>query len=110
MPGSLPAAPRVLVLDMETQRSAEEVGGWDQMERMGLAVAVAQDLASGEVRVYLEDEVDVFCADLFAAEPIIGFNVRRFDFAVLRGYRTWTTRPCRPWTSWRRSTRPSAFG
>jgi DEAD/DEAH box helicase domain-containing protein len=79
--------PRVLVLDLETQRSAEEVGGWDNCDRMGLAVAVTADLATGETRVYTEAQVDDLLADLSAAACIIGFNLRRFDFAVLRGYR-----------------------
>lgn len=82
-----PAAPRILVLDVETQRSAEEVGGWDRADKMGLAVAVTQDLETGEVAVYTEAEVDQLLAALVAARRIIGFNVRRFDFAVLRGYR-----------------------
>jgi DEAD/DEAH box helicase domain-containing protein len=85
--GAFGPAPRMLVLDIETQRSAEEVGGWDNIEKMGLAVAVAQDLQTGETRVYLETDVDALLADLWAAETIIGFNIRRFDFAVLRGYR-----------------------
>jgi DEAD/DEAH box helicase domain-containing protein len=84
---SLPAAPRVLVLDVETQRSADEVGGWDHADRMGLAVAVTQDLATGEVRVYPEDLVEELLEELAAAALIIGFNVRRFDYSVLRGYR-----------------------
>ena len=84
---SLPAAPRVLVLDVETQRSADEVGGWDHADRMGLAVAVTQDLTTGEVRVYPEDLVEELLEELAAAALIIGFNVRRFDYSVLRGYR-----------------------
>lgn len=79
--------PRVLVLDIETQRSAEEVGGWDNCDRMGLAVAVTQDLETGEMRVYTEADVEDLLADLTAAACIIGFNLRRFDFGVLRGYR-----------------------
>ena len=87
-PTSVPVAPRVLVLDVETQRSAEEVGGWDNADRMGLAVAVTQDLHTGEVRVFTEDQVGALLTDLTSAGRIIGFNVRRFDFSVLRGYRS----------------------
>lgn len=86
-PVSLPAPPRVLVLDIETQRSADEVGGWDRADRMGLAVAVTQDLDTGEVQVYTEERVDVLLDELSRAALIIGFNLRRFDFSVLRGYR-----------------------
>ncbi|HSB70845.1 MAG TPA: DEAD/DEAH box helicase [Candidatus Methylomirabilis sp.] len=84
---ALPAGPRILVLDVETRRSAEEVGGWDRSDRMGLAVAVTADLATGESRVYTEEQVDALLDELLAAACIIGFNVRRFDFAVLSGYR-----------------------
>jgi len=74
-------------LDVETQRSADEVGGWDNADRMGLAVAVTQDLVTREVQVYTEDQVDALLAELSRAALIIGFNVRRFDYSVLRGYR-----------------------
>ncbi len=87
-PASLPAAPHVLVLDVETQRSAEDVGGWDNADRMGLAVAVTQDLDTREVRVYAEEQVDALVDELSRAALIIGFNLRRFDFTVLRGYRS----------------------
>ncbi len=80
-------APRVLVLDIETQRSAEEVGGWENCNRMGLAVAVLSDVETGETRVYTEAQVDDLLAELASAACIIGFNLRRFDFGVLRGYR-----------------------
>ncbi len=84
---SPPRTPSVLVLDLETQRSAEEVGGWENASRMGLAVAVTADLATGEMRVFTEEQVDDLLHDLSTAAGIIGFNLRRFDFAVLRGYR-----------------------
>ncbi|HSD52096.1 MAG TPA: DEAD/DEAH box helicase, partial [Candidatus Methylomirabilis sp.] len=85
--GSPARTPSVLVLDLETQRSAEEVGGWEHANRMGLAVAVTADLATGEMRVYTEEQVDDLLHDLSTAAGVIGFNLRRFDFAVLRGYR-----------------------
>jgi DEAD/DEAH box helicase domain-containing protein len=85
--GSAAKTPRVLVMDLETRRSAEEVGGWDNADRMGLAVAVTADLFTGEMRTYTEDQVDDLLQALATAAGIIGFNLRRFDFAVLRGYR-----------------------
>jgi myo-inositol-1-phosphate synthase len=51
------APPKVLVLDVETQRSAEEVGGWEHRERMGMAVAVTHDLAADNVHVGPSDFV-----------------------------------------------------
>jgi DEAD/DEAH box helicase domain-containing protein len=81
-----PAAPTAIVVDLETQRSAEEVGGWEHPEKMGLAVAVVYDLDVGEFRVYGESHVNGLIDELTRARLIVGFNLRRFDFAVLRGY------------------------
>ena len=88
VPAPRPGAPRVLVLDIETQRSAEEVGGWDRCDRMGVAVAVAADVETGAATVYTEERVDALFRDLLSAACIIGFNLRRFDFGVLAGYRS----------------------
>jgi DEAD/DEAH box helicase domain-containing protein len=82
--GTLP--PKVLVLDVETQRSAEEVGGWDHRDKMGLAVAVTHDLGTGISRVYLERDAPALLADLASADLVVGFNVRRFDYGVLQPY------------------------
>jgi hypothetical protein len=58
-PLGLAALPqRFVVFDLETQRSAEEVGGWQRAERMGVAVAVVYDSQLGDFLTYLEDEVD----------------------------------------------------
>lgn len=75
-----------IVFDLETQRSAEDVGGWEHRDRMGLAVGVVYDLDRGEFRVYTERQVDALISDLVRARLIVGFNVRRFDFDVLRAY------------------------
>jgi len=78
--------PSAIVFDLETQRSAEEVGGWEHREKMGLAVGVIYDLDRSEFRVYTEAAVSGLIAELTRARLIVGFNVRRFDFEVLRGY------------------------
>ncbi len=78
--------PPALVFDLETQRSAEDVGGWEHRHRMGLAVGVVYDLDRAEFRVYTEAQVDALISELSRARLIIGFNLRRFDYDVLRGY------------------------
>ncbi len=80
---------RILVFDLETQRSAEEVGGWGNASRMGLALAVVYDVTAGEYRTYREADVHRLLLDLVMADCVIGFNIDRFDLAVLSGYTEW---------------------
>ncbi|SVE19796.1 uncharacterized protein METZ01_LOCUS472650, partial [marine metagenome] len=42
-PVKVDSGPRVQVFDLETQKSAEEVGGWGNIHKMGLAVGVVWD-------------------------------------------------------------------
>lgn len=83
--GTAPA-PRLVYFDLETQRSAEEVGGWHNAHLMRLALAVTFDGREQAFRCYREAEVEALLEDLAAADLVVGFNVRRFDYRVLRGY------------------------
>jgi len=74
------------VFDLETKRSAEEVGGWSRAERMGISVGVVYDSELDGFVTYLEEEVDQLVAHLQRAELVVGFNNRRFDYRVLTGY------------------------
>jgi DEAD/DEAH box helicase domain-containing protein len=80
------AADHVLVFDLETQRSAEDVGGWGFASKMGLALAVVYDVARDVYRTYYEADVDRLLLDLAFADRVVGFNIDRFDLAVLSGY------------------------
>lgn len=73
-----------IVLDLETKRWAEEVGGWVP-ERFGLAVAVTWDEKNGFREWYRED-VEALVTELSAFDRVIGFNVVRFDYRVLAAY------------------------
>ena len=79
-------AGHVLVFDLETQRSAEDVGGWGFASKMGLALAVVYDVARDVYRTYYEADVDRLLLDLAFADRVVGFNIDRFDLAVLSGY------------------------
>jgi DEAD/DEAH box helicase domain-containing protein len=87
-PAPVAAKGRVLFFDLETRRSAEEVGGWGRVHEMGLALAVVYDEMAGDFRTYFEHDVDRLLVDLLSADRVVGFNVKRFDYAVLRGYRS----------------------
>lgn len=74
------------VFDLETQKSAEEVGGWHQAERMGVSIAVLYDSKSGEFLYYKEKDIADFMARLTSFDLVVGFNSRRFDNRVLSAY------------------------
>ncbi|MGD1996008.1 MAG: ribonuclease H-like domain-containing protein [Anaerolineae bacterium] len=78
----------LLVLDLETQHTAAEVGGWDHIRDMRLAVAVTYDPAADLYRVYKENDASHLISDLRAAELVVGYNLHRFDYEVLRAYTT----------------------
>jgi DEAD/DEAH box helicase domain-containing protein len=78
--------PRLLLFDLETQRSAEEVGGWHNAHLMRLALAVVYDAREGRFETYREAGVARLLERLREADLVVGFNVRGFDYRVLRGY------------------------
>jgi DEAD/DEAH box helicase domain-containing protein len=77
---------RVVVFDIETRLSADEVGGWNNKNKMRVAVAVAHDSANGEFKVFFEEQVPELLTLLKSADLVVGFNSRNFDYAVLGGY------------------------
>jgi DEAD/DEAH box helicase domain-containing protein len=88
---SLPAVMGVFpggygVFDLETQRSAEEVGGWNRAEKMGISVAVVYDSRLDGCVTYLEHEIPSLISHLQELELVVGFNIKRFDYRVLAGY------------------------
>ncbi|EGJ49639.1 DEAD/DEAH box helicase [Desulfocurvibacter africanus] len=82
---SSPSPSRFVVLDVETRRSAAEVGGWHRARDMGVSVAVAYDSTTDVFHTFGQDELDGLCELLSGVELVVGFNVRRFDYAVLSG-------------------------
>jgi DEAD/DEAH box helicase domain-containing protein len=77
---------RFAVFDVETKRSAAEVGGWHRAERMGISVAVLYDSDSDSFKTYLEKDVPELISDLKTFDLVVGFNNKRFDNKVLSAY------------------------
>jgi DEAD/DEAH box helicase domain-containing protein len=78
--------PSTVLFDVETLRSAADVGGFGNCHRMGVAIAVACFLEEGRFATFGEAQVGELAAALRRATLVVGFNVKRFDYRVLAGY------------------------
>lgn len=76
----------IVYFDLETQRTANDVGGWANKDRMGMSVGVTYSTATGEYAIYPEGEVEALIRQLRRADLVVGYNVINFDFHVLMGY------------------------
>ena len=74
------------VFDLETQRSAQEVGGWHRADLMKVSCGVLYDSAADRCFEFLEEQVPDLIDHLKTLECVIGFNSKRFDYNVLKGY------------------------
>ncbi|QGY41982.1 DEAD/DEAH box helicase [Pseudodesulfovibrio cashew] len=80
-----PAPKRYGVLDIETRYSADEVGGWNRADRMGVSIACVYDSEDGAMHDYEQDRMDDLVSHLKDFDLVIGFNHVKFDYAVLGG-------------------------
>ncbi len=76
----------IVYFDLETKKSADEVGGWDKISQMGMSIGVTYSSATGEYKIYHEKGVDDLIRELQRADLVVGFNNLRFDYEVLHGY------------------------
>ena len=76
----------IVYFDLETQRTANDVGGWDRKTDMGMSLAVTYSSNLNEYRIYSEKRVDDLIHQLLRADLVVGFNVVNFDYQVLMGY------------------------
>jgi DNA polymerase III epsilon subunit-like protein len=76
----------LVYFDLETQKSADEVGGWNNIRDMRMSIGVTYSTARGEYRIYGESQVNDLLTELQRADLVIGFNNLRFDYEVLHHY------------------------
>jgi DEAD/DEAH box helicase domain-containing protein len=85
-PAVAPPTHRIVYFDLETQRSAQEVGGWHNAHLMRVALAVTYDSETRRFETFSESAVHALVERLREADLVVGFNIIAFDYAVLRGY------------------------
>ena len=75
--------PKRLVLDLETKRSFDEVGGAENRAQLGVSVVGVYDYTEDRFLTFRETQFGELSVLLKSAEEIIGFNLIGFDWPVL---------------------------
>ena len=75
----------ILYFDLETKYSAAEVGGWGNIEDMGMSVGVIWDNSDNQFHVYIEHQIQEMVEHFYRADQIVGFNHIGFDYRVVAG-------------------------
>lgn len=75
-----------IVFDLETQKDFNEAGGRDKHHLLKISVLGLYSYSQDKYYCFTEDEI-YRAAEMFQeADQIIGFNIKHFDFEVLRPY------------------------
>lgn len=77
---------RMVFFDLETQKLAQDVGGWKNTHLMRVSLGVLFDTAENRFFTFYEDRVDDLINHLEKADLVVGFNVKHFDYRVLSAY------------------------
>ncbi|CAN5628509.1 hypothetical protein BH24DEI1_BH24DEI1_00570 [soil metagenome] len=72
-----------LVLDLETRRSFDEVGGAHNRAQLGVSVVGVYHYHGDRYACYREEAWGALAEELRAAERVIGFNLVGFDLPIL---------------------------
>lgn len=76
----------IVFFDLETRRTANDVGGWGNKHKMGISVAVTYSTRLNEYMIYTQEEAGALIDQLRRAELVVGFNHIGFDYEVLKGH------------------------
>jgi DEAD/DEAH box helicase domain-containing protein len=75
-----------IVLDLETQKSFQEVGGRGKNHLLKVSVACIYDYSTDRYQAFEEYELPRLAPILQTADQIIGYNIKDFDFEVIQPY------------------------
>ena len=76
----------IIVYDIETKFTFDEVGSRENFDKLGISVLGAFDYRNQAFVVYEESELRQFELRLMDRPLLVGFNSRRFDTPILQHY------------------------
>jgi DEAD/DEAH box helicase domain-containing protein len=80
------AAQNKIVFDLETQKSFEEVGGYGKNHLLKISVIGVYSYLEDKHYCFTEDQVYRVGEMFQEADLIIGYNIKHFDYEVLKPY------------------------
>src|SRR3979490_1341772 len=84
-PGSAIMTRDIVYFDLETQRTANDAGGWDRKGNMQMSIGVTYSTRTRRYEIFHESRVHDLVERLRQADLVVGFNVLNFDYHVLMG-------------------------
>ncbi len=76
----------LVVFDLETQNSFDDVGGYRNTRALKMSIGVTWNSAAQSFRRYQEPDIPALVEELKSASLVVGYNVLNFDYEVLRAY------------------------
>jgi DEAD/DEAH box helicase domain-containing protein len=76
----------IVVFDIETQNLFDDVGGRNNIAALKVSCAVTWSSVRNDFAVYWEKDIPALVTELKSAGRVVGFNIKGFDYEVLRPY------------------------
>jgi DEAD/DEAH box helicase domain-containing protein len=76
----------IVVFDLETQNLFEDVGGRGNIAALKVSCGVTWSSVKNDFTIYWEKDVPALISELKSTGRVIGFNLKGFDYEVLRPY------------------------
>ncbi|MBI5685347.1 MAG: helicase [Verrucomicrobia bacterium] len=76
----------IVYFDLETQKSAADVGGWDKKRDMKMSVGVIYSTGTQSYEIFDESRANDLIKALLRADLVVGYNIINFDYEVLSAY------------------------
>ena len=77
---------KVLIFDLQTKKSYDDVGGKKAIDKMGVSRAGIYDYSKDKIILYDEENIQSLIQELFSSKLIVGINLKRFSFKVLSAF------------------------
>ncbi|MBN1155685.1 hypothetical protein JXB12_12275 [candidate division KSB1 bacterium] len=76
----------IVILDVQTRRSFEDVGGKKAIHNMGISIASVYMHRSDQLKQFEEEDYDQIISELKNSSLIFGVQLRKFIFKLLNHY------------------------